>query len=111
MSRIRLSLTVAALAASLTCDLALAQYNSPATNPPPAAKTAPAPKPAVTTPAASEPSTATKVENWTEKQWNAAKGKWSKDKAKWNACNKEAKDQKLSGRKSWSYLYDCMSKT
>jgi hypothetical protein len=104
MSGIRLSFTVAALAASLTCGLALAQ------TPPPAAKQAPAPKPAVTAPAAAEPSTATKVESWTVKEWNAAKGKWSKDKAKWTACSQEAKDQKLSGRKSWSYLYGCMTK-
>ena len=94
MSRLRLSLSVAALAASLTCGVALAQY------------TAPAPK----TQASSEPSTAAKVENWTKKQWNAAKQKWSQDKAKWNACNQDTKDQELSGSKSWSYLYDCMTK-
>ena len=41
---------------------------------------------------------------------SAAKQKWSQDKAKWNACNQDTKDQKLSGRKSWSYLYDCMTK-
>ena len=94
MSRLCLSLTVAALAASLTCGVALAQ------------STAPAPK----TQASSEPSTAAKVESWTKKQWNAAKQKWSQDKAKWNACNQDTKDQKLSGHKSWSYLYDCMTK-
>lgn len=110
MSRIRQSVTVAALAVSMTCGLALAQSTSPATSPPPAAKTDSAPKSAVTAPAAMEPSTVTKVENWTEKQWNAAKRKLSKDKAKWTACNKEAKEQKLSGRKSWSFLYDCMTK-
>jgi hypothetical protein len=72
--------------------------------------TAPTPNPALKTQASSEPSTAAKVENWTKKQWNAAKQKWSQDKAKWNACNQDTKDQKLSGRKSWSYLYDCMTK-
>ena len=41
---------------------------------------------------------------------SAAKQKWSQDKAKWNACNQDTKDQQLSGRKSWSYLYDCMTK-
>jgi hypothetical protein len=51
-----------------------------------------------------------KVENWTKRQWNAAKQKWSRNKAKWNACNQDLKDQKLSGRKSWSYLYECMTK-
>ena len=50
------------------------------------------------------------VSKWTRKQWEAAKAKWSKDKAKWNACNKQATDQKLLGRKSWSYLNDCMNK-
>jgi hypothetical protein len=109
MSRIRLTLALIA-AAGLTCGTAFAQMSPPATNPTPAAKMAPAPKPAATAPASSQPSTATKVENWTTKQWNATKAKWSKDKAKWNACNKEATNQKLSGRKSWSSLYDCMSK-
>jgi hypothetical protein len=108
MSRTRLSLVLIAVA-GLICSSAFAQMSPSTNNPPPATKTAPAPK-AATAPATSQPSTATKVENWTMKQWNAAKTKWSKDKAKWNACNKEAKDQKLSGRKSWSYLNDCMNK-
>jgi hypothetical protein len=98
MSRLCLSLTVATLAASLTCSVAFAQSTAPALTP--------APK----TQASSEPSTAAKVENWTQKQWNAAKRKWSQDKAKWTACNQDTKDQRLSGRKSWSYLYDCMTK-
>jgi hypothetical protein len=98
MPRLSLSLTVAALAGSLTCGVALAQ------------STAPAPTAASKTQASSEPSTTAKVENWTKKQWNAAKQKWSQDKAKWNACNQDTKDRRLSGRKSWSYLYDCMTK-
>ena len=36
--------------------------------------------------------------------------KWSQDKAKWNACNQDTKHRGLSGRKRWSYLYDCMTK-
>ena len=108
MSRTRLSFVLIAVA-GLICSSAFAQMSPPTNNPPPATKMAPAPK-AATVPATSQPSTTTKVENWTTKQWNAAKAKWSKNKAKWNACNKEAKDQKLSGRKSWSYLYDCMNK-
>ena len=92
MSRLRLSLTVAALAASLTCGVAFAQ------------STAPAPNPTLKTQASSEASRAAKVESWTKKQWNAAKQKWSQDKAKWKACNQDTKDKELSGRKSWSYL-------
>jgi hypothetical protein len=98
MSRICLSLTVVALAGTLNCGGSLAQ------------STAPNPNPTVRAQASSEPSTASKVENWTNKQWNAAKRKWARDRAKWNACNQESKDQKLSRRKSWSYLYDCMTK-
>jgi hypothetical protein len=98
MSRLRLSFTVAALVASLTCGGALGQ------------STAPAPNPSLIAQVSPEASTATKVENWTKRQWNAAKQKWSQDRAKWNACNHDTKDQKLSGRKSWSYLYDCMTK-
>jgi hypothetical protein len=69
----------------------------------------PKPAPAISTPAPSEPSTAAKVEKWTKKQWAAAQKEWSKDKAKWADCRKKSKDQKLSGRKSWSFLYNCMS--
>ena len=54
------------------------------------------------------PSTAAKVEHWTKKKWDAAKREWQKDKAKWDACNQRATDQHLTGRKSWSYIYDCM---
>jgi len=62
----------------------------------------PAPKPR------EEPSTTTKVQDWSRKQWNAAKREWAKDKAKWDACNRQAKERHLSGRKSWSFIYDCM---
>ena len=98
MSRFCRSFIAATLAASLTCGVAIAQSTAPA---PPSASQAQAP---------SEPSTADKVQNWTKKQWNAAKQRWSQDKAKWNACSQDAKNRGLSGRKSWSYLYDCMSK-
>jgi hypothetical protein len=54
-------------------------------------------------------SAADDVSKWTQKQWNAAKAKWAKEKDKWTACNKLATDQKLSGHKSWSFLYDCMT--
>jgi len=55
-----------------------------------------------------EPSTTDKVKHWSQKQWNAAKTEWSKDKGKWDMCNSRATEQHLSGRKSWSYIYDCM---
>jgi hypothetical protein len=51
------------------------------------------------------------VSKWTQKQWRTAKEKWSKETAKWNACQQQANDQKLSGRKSWQFLYDCMMKS
>lgn len=36
------------------------------------------------------------------------KHEWQKDKAKWDVCNQKASDQKLSGKASWSFIYDCM---
>jgi hypothetical protein len=50
------------------------------------------------------------VSKWTSKQWNAAKTKWSKENVKWASCRKQAKAKKLSGRKSWQFHYDCMTK-
>ena len=58
---------------------------------------------------AAEPSTMTKVETWTNKQWSDAKTTWAKDKTKWANCQHQSADQKLSGRKSWSFLYTCMN--
>jgi hypothetical protein len=55
-------------------------------------------------------STVTTVQNWTTKQWNAMTKEWAKDKAKWADCRKQSTAQKLSGRKSWSFLYECMKK-
>jgi hypothetical protein len=54
-------------------------------------------------------SAADDVSKWSQKQWNAAKAKWSQEKEKWADCNKQAADQKLSGRKSWSFIYTCMT--
>jgi hypothetical protein len=53
-------------------------------------------------------STTDQVKTWTQKKWNAMKAEWRKDKAKWDSCNQQATDKKLSGRKSWSFIYDCM---
>jgi hypothetical protein len=60
-----------------------------------------------------EPTPTVKVEDvtkWTQKQWNAAKAKWSKETVKWGDCQKQADAKKLSGRESWSFLYSCMTK-
>jgi serine protease inhibitor ecotin len=50
------------------------------------------------------------VSKWTQKQWNAAKVKWTKEKTLWNECQTQAKAKNLSGHKSWQFLYDCMTK-
>ena len=86
------------LAGVVACGVAFAQ--APASSP------TPIPAPASTS---SKPSTATQIETWTKKRWNAARKEWAKDKAKWADCRKQSKAQKLSGRKSWSSLYQCMT--
>jgi len=58
---------------------------------------------------AAQPSTTTNLENWTTKQWNDAKRTWAKDTTKWADCQQQSKQQKLTGRKSWSFLYNCMT--
>jgi hypothetical protein len=55
--------------------------------------------------------TATDVSKWTHKQWNAAKAKWREEKTAWNSCQTQATAQNLSGRQSWQFLYDCMTKS
>ena len=54
------------------------------------------------------PSTADKVKHWSLRKWNAAKAEWQKDKGKWDTCNARSNEQHLKGRKSWSFIYDCM---
>jgi hypothetical protein len=49
------------------------------------------------------------VSKWTVKQWNHAKAEWAKQKEKWADCQKQSKDQKLAGHKSWSFLASCMT--
>jgi hypothetical protein len=49
------------------------------------------------------------VSRWTRRQWNAAKAKWSQERTKWDACNRKATAQKLTGRRSWSFIANCMS--
>jgi hypothetical protein len=49
------------------------------------------------------------VSKWTTKQWNQAKAKWAEEKVKWSDCQKQSTKQKLTGRKSWSFLASCMT--
>ena len=58
---------------------------------------------------AAQPSVTTNVQNWTKDQWSSAKKEWAKNKVKWADCRQQAKSQNLKGRKSWSFLYDCMT--
>src|SRR5271169_3989263 len=60
-------------------------------------------------PAAAVPATIENVSKWTKQQRYAAKAKWTKEKEKWTGCEKQAVEQKLSGRKSWPFLYHCMT--
>jgi hypothetical protein len=87
--------------AIICASAAIAQTSAP----PPAPKAIPP----ATAADSSKPSTAAQVETWTRKQWEAAKKEWAKDKAKWADCRKQSRDQKLAGRKSWSFLYKCMA--
>ncbi len=59
-----------------------------------------------TTPPSSKIDDASK---WTTKHWNHAKAKWVKQKEKWTGCLKQSTDQKLTGRKSWSFIASCMT--
>lgn len=52
---------------------------------------------------------ADEVAKWSTKQWNKAKLQWAKEKEKWAGCQKQSKDQGLTGRKSWSFLASCMT--
>lgn len=53
--------------------------------------------------------TMTDVSKWTRHQWNVAKVKWQEEKDAWNGCQTQARAQNLAGRKSWQFLYDCMT--
>ena len=62
-----------------------------------------------TAPAPTTSSKTDDVSKWTTRQWNHAKAEWAKEKQKWANCQKQSKDQKLTGRKSWSFLASCMT--
>ena len=101
MSRIWFHLTAVVFAAVMSSSAVFAQTS--------ASPSATKPAPTASTPDSSKPSTATQVETWTRKQWETAKKEWAKDKAKWADCRKQSSKQKLEGRKSWSFLYKCMT--
>jgi hypothetical protein len=101
MSLIRFCLTAVVFAAVMSSSSVVAQ--TPVS--PPATK----PAPAASAQDSSNPSTVTRVQTWTRKQWEAAKRAWAKDKTKWAGCRKQSSKQKLGGRKSWSFLYQCMT--
>jgi hypothetical protein len=96
MSRIRLAVGAAVLAAAIAVS-AHAQ----------------APAPAATQPAASSPSTMDKVKTWSHKKWKATRAELVKDKAKYDGCVAAAHEQKLkmSSKAGWAYVYDCMKKS
>ena len=92
MSFVRSALIAAAVLGVVTSGITLAQTTTP--------------------PSSTPPSSSSKVDDvskWTSKQWNQAKAKWAKEKEKWADCQKQSKDQKLTGRKSWSFLASCMT--
>jgi hypothetical protein len=92
MSFVRSALICAAVLGVVTSGVALAQTATPA-------------KP-------ESSSTSSKIDDvskWTRKEWNKAKAEWAKEKEKWADCEKQSKDQKLTGRKSWSFLASCMT--
>src|SRR5215470_363434 len=61
-------------------------------------------------PSPSMSSTINDVSTWTSKQWDQAEAKWAKEKERWADCQKQSGDQKLIGRKSWSFLASCMTR-
>jgi hypothetical protein len=95
MSFVRSALISAAVLGVVMSGVGLAQTPAPATQEP-AASSSPSSK-------------LDDVSKWTRKQWNQARAKWAKEKEKWGDCEKQAKDQKLTGRKSWSFLASCMT--
>jgi hypothetical protein len=99
MSRISYCLTAAFLAA---VPWSVADAQTPVS--PTATKLAPAASAGST-----KESVSTRVENWTEAQWEAAKIEWAKDTTKWTNCQKQWNEQKNEGRKNWPSLYKCMT--
>jgi hypothetical protein len=103
MSLVRSALVSVAVAGMVMSGPAVAQTPAPDTS-------TPAKEPA------KEPSTAAKIQSkaedvakWTGKEYRKAKAEWAKEKDKWASCQKQSKDQGLTGRKSWTFLASCMT--
>ena len=54
-------------------------------------------------------STTEKIKTMTRAQWMKLQAGYKKEKARYTACNDKAKAAKLSGRKRWGSIYDCMT--
>jgi hypothetical protein len=91
MSRIRLAVGAAVLAAAITVS---AHAQAPA-------------------PAADTPSTMDKVKTWSYKKWRATRAEFAKDKGRYDGCVAAAHEHKLkmSSKAGWAYVYDCMKKS
>jgi hypothetical protein len=90
---VRSTLVTAAMLGALSPAVLLAQNTAPS-------------------PSTSPSSTSSKIDevsHWTEEQWDHAKAQWAREKEKWADCQKQAQDQNLTGRKSWSFLASCMT--
>jgi hypothetical protein len=104
-----LKLASAAVAATLVAGPGLAQTAQERAPRPPAAVTGTQSEPHPAIKSAGE--TWDQTKRMTRKQWNAAKRKWAQEKVQWRDCNAQAKREKLSGPKSWSYIASCMTKS
>jgi hypothetical protein len=105
MAFVRSALVAVAVVGMTMCGEGLAQNATPDSSAP-AKDTA---APAKDSLSAKVESKAEDVSKWTTKEWNKAKSKWAKEKEKWADCQKQSKDQGLTGRKSWSFLASCMT--
>ena len=45
----------------------------------------------------------------TREQWTKAKKTWAMEKVKWRDCNRQARKEKLSAPKSWTFIARCMT--
>jgi hypothetical protein len=101
MLRLRIAVISLVAVSSFCAALAIAQTaTTPAASSSPAASAS-----------AAASATMQDVSKWTRKKWIAAKAKFMQEKDKWAGCEKQSAAQKLAGRKSWQFLYECMTKS